>query len=223
MKQEKTRPIVRGELALAAMAFLNSLTVVLLLHSGFGISPMASLPYTIWRMFPFLSLGTWNYLYQTFLVMVLMLVRRRFVPTYLLSFVVGVVFGVAMDIHEMWISLLPTLFPLRVLYLVLGMLGLALGLSLGNRCKLPILPVDLFSRELSAVFRWPYRRVKTTCDLVSLTLTVVLSLGVLGNLNGVGLGTLLCALFIGTLVSKFNGFLDRKFCFVSFLEPEPEK
>ena len=212
--------MVRGELALLAMIVLNSMAVVLLLHSGFGLSPMASVPHTLFRLFPGLTLGTWNYIVQTFLVALLMLVRRKFVPAYLLSFVVGVAFGVGVDIHELWVSALPATLPVRVVCLLAGMAELAVGISLANHCKLPIVPADLFPRELSAAFSWPYKRVKTTGDLVCLSITVGLSLTVLGSLEGVGLGTVLCALFMGRMAARCGGVLDRHFRFVSFLEPD---
>ena len=44
-----------------------------------------------------------------------MLMRKKFVPTYLFSFVVGFVFGELMDLHELWITRLPVDLPLRVL------------------------------------------------------------------------------------------------------------
>lgn len=217
-RQGTGKRVFRGELALAIVVFLNSLTVVLLLYSGFGISPMSSVYYTLHRLFPGLTLGTWSYLYQTGLVAVLMLARRRFVFSYLFSFVVGVAFGVAVDIHELWISQLPAGLGARIVYLPVGMIGLALGISLANHCKLPIAPTDLFPREMSAAFGWPYKRVKTTCDIVCLSVTVILSVLILDGVDGVGLGTVLCALFMGRLVAIFNGILDRNFYFVTALE-----
>lgn len=69
-----------------------------------------------------------------------MIMRKKFVPTYLFSFAVGFVFEELMDLHELWITRL----PLRVLYFVLSYLILCFGIALSNRCKLPIVPTDLF-------------------------------------------------------------------------------
>ena len=57
------------------------------------------------------------------LVLSLMLLRRRFVPAYLLSFV----FGKLLDLHKAWIDALPATLPLRVLYFVLSYVLLAIG------------------------------------------------------------------------------------------------
>lgn len=56
-----------------------------------------------------------------------MLLRRRFVPAYLLSFVVGFVFGKLLDLHKAWIDALPATLPLRVLYFVFSYVLLAIG------------------------------------------------------------------------------------------------
>lgn len=106
---------------------INSLAVVLMLHSGSGISAISSVPYAFSLVLPRLSLGTWTYLFQGALVLGLMLLRRRFVPAYLLSFVVGFVFGKLLDLHKAWIDTLPATLPLRVLYFVLSYVLLAIG------------------------------------------------------------------------------------------------
>lgn len=74
------RRVFRGEFALCIIAVLNSFAVYLMLYSGAGISSISSVPYIISEVLPVLSLGTWTYLFQTSLVAVLMLLRRKFVP-----------------------------------------------------------------------------------------------------------------------------------------------
>ena len=59
-------------------------------------------------VFPKISLGTWTYIFQGLLVLALMILRQKFVVQYLFSFVVGFVFGELLDVHELWINVLPT-------------------------------------------------------------------------------------------------------------------
>lgn len=105
--QHRPRHIFRGELALCIIAVLNSFAVYLMLYSGAGIPSISSVPYVISEVLPIWSLGTWTYIFQTSLVAVLMLLRRRFVPDYLLAFLVGFAFGEMMDVHALWINKLP--------------------------------------------------------------------------------------------------------------------
>ena len=104
---ESTRKTLRGELALVVIVFINSFGVVLMLHSGSGISAISSVPYAFSEVLPKLSLGTWTYLFQACLVATLFLLRRKLVPEYLFSFVVGFFFGNVVDLHQLWVSKLP--------------------------------------------------------------------------------------------------------------------
>ena len=101
-KQMKT---YRGEAALLLAVIINSFGVVLMLRSGSGISAISSVPYAFSKVLPELSLGTWTYIFQGLLVLSLMILRRRFVVEYLGSFVVGFVFGLLLDVHELWIGI----------------------------------------------------------------------------------------------------------------------
>ena len=104
-----------------------------------------------------------------------MLMRKKFVPTYLFSFVVGFVFGELMDLHELWITRLPVNLPLRVLYFVLSYLILCFGIALSKRCKLTIVPTDLFPREVSDITKVPYSRNKIGFDVTCLMVTALLT------------------------------------------------
>ena len=96
--QQKELHTMRGELALLVAVLINSFGVVLMLHSGAGISAISSVPFAFSEVFTRISLGTWTYLFQGVLVLSLMILRKRFVPQYLFSFVVGFVFGELLDL-----------------------------------------------------------------------------------------------------------------------------
>lgn len=70
------RHIFRGELALLLVIIMNSFGVVLMLYSGSGISAISSVPYAFSEVFPFLSLGTWTYIFQAILIASLMILRK---------------------------------------------------------------------------------------------------------------------------------------------------
>ena len=107
MKTQENLPLFRGELALLLAVLVNSFGVVLMLYSGAGISAISSVPYAFSEVWPFFTLGTWTYLFQATLIVSLMILRKRFVPMYLFSFVVGFFFSELLDIHKAWIGILP--------------------------------------------------------------------------------------------------------------------
>lgn len=215
------KPRFRGELALCTAIVLNNFAVCLMLHSGSGISAISSVPYIFSEILPQLSLGTWNYTFQTILVVVLMIMQRRFVPSYLLAFLAGIGASVMLDLHSLWVQLLPLTPVLRAIYFIISFFTMAFGIALSNHCKLPIIPTDLFPREAAVILGKPYKTVKTTYDLSCLTVTVILSLLFLRCIRGIGVGTVFCAFAMGWVVSRIGDVLERHFDFVSFLAPEP--
>ena len=114
-KNTTDKPIFRGELALFIAVIINSFGVVLMLHSGSGISAISSVPYAFSLVLPRLSLGTWTYIFQGTLILTLMILRKRFVPSYLCSFIVGFAFSELLDVHKAWINILPQTLPLQII------------------------------------------------------------------------------------------------------------
>ena len=193
----KEKILFRGELALPVAVLINSFGVVLMLYSAAGISAISSVPYAFSEVFPVLSLGTWTYIFQGLLVLSLMIMRKKFVPSYLFSFVVGFVFGILLDIHKAWINVLPDSLPWKIVWFVLSYIILSIGIALSNRCGLPIVPTDLFPRELSEITGAGYPKIKIIFDVSCLAVTAALTFFGLGHIEGLGIGTVLAAFTMG--------------------------
>ena len=198
----KKRTVFRGELALFITVMINSFGVVLMLYSGAGISAISSVPFAFSEVAPVISLGTWTYIFQAALILSLMIMRKKFVPAYLFSFVVGFAFSELLDLHEAWI----------ISYLLL-----CIGIAFSNRCGLPIIPTDLFPRELSQITGVRYSRVKIGYDVICLCVTAVLTVCFLGHLDGLGIGTVLAAFTMGKVIGMIGNWMDQRFQFVSVL------
>ncbi len=221
--QENHLRTLRGELILVLAVCINSFGVVLMLYSGAGISAISSVPFAFSEVFPKLSLGTWTYLFQGLLVLSLMVMRRRFVPPYLFSFVVGFVFGELLDVHELWIGVLPTMLPWRILYFVVSYVLICIGIALSNRCGLPIVPTDLFPRELSDITGVGYPKIKIGFDVICLAVTAGMTFFCLGHLDSLGIGTIVAAFTMGKGVGICGNWMDKRFQFTTFLKKRKEK
>lgn len=218
---ENEKPILRGELALMAAIVINSFSVVLMLYSGSGISAISSVPYAFSEVFKELSLGTWTYIFQGALVLSLMILRRKFVPSYLFSFVAGFAFSELLDVNELWIGILPQTIPCRIAYFLISYFLLSIGIALENRCQLPIIPTDLFPRELSEIIDKPYARVKIIFDVLCLLATTgLLTCLMLGYLDGLGIGTIVAAFTMGKMVSITGSWIDQRVTFASVLSKQ---
>ena len=106
---------------------INSMGVVLMLRPA-CISAISSVPYA----FSFVSgsdPGHLTYIFQWLLVLSLMLLKKRFVPSYLFSFVAGFAFRKMVDIHEIWTNTLPPTIPLRIFYFAASYPILCFGIA----------------------------------------------------------------------------------------------
>lgn len=212
-----TMPVIRGEIALIVIILINSLGVVLMLYSGSGISAISSVPYAFSLVFPKISLGTWTYIFQGLLVLSLMIMRKKFVAPYLFSFLVGFAFSEMLDIHEMWINALQTALGYRVVYFVISYLLICFGIALSNRCGLPIIPTDLFPRELADITKIKYSKIKIGFDVTCLAITALMTCIILGHLDGLGIGTILAAFTMGKVIGMIGDQMDRHVRFESFM------
>lgn len=217
------KKLFRGEAALGAAVVINSLGVVLMLYSGAGISAISSVPYAFSEVLPALTLGTWTYIFQGLLVLTLMIMRKKFVPSYLFSFVVGFVFGKLLDLHELWINTLPDNIIMRVIYFIISYVLICVGIALSNRCGLPIVPTDLFPRELSDITGVKYSKIKIGFDITCLAVTAGLTFFCLGRIMGLGIGTVLAAFTMGKGIGFAGELIDRKFVFGNFMTLKKDK
>ncbi len=211
---EKKR-IFSGEATLLFAVLINSFGVVLMLDSRLGISAISSVPYAFSEVFPGLSLGTWTYIFQGMLILSLMILRKRFVLPYIFSFAVGFVFGKLLDVHELWTHVLPDTVQWRILYFFVSYFLISLGIAFSNRCGLPIVPTDLFPRELAKITGIGYSIIKISFDILCLAVTAGMTGLFLGHLKGLGIGTILAAFTMGKVIGGIGDWLDKRMEFIS--------
>lgn len=209
---------LRGEAALAVVVVINSFGVVLMLQSGAGIAAVSSVAYALSEVLPFLSLGMWNFLFQTALVLSLMVMRRKIVLNYLFSFAVGFAFGAMMDIHRIWISRLPSGLGYSVFYFCVSWIVICFGIALSNYCRMPIMPTDLFPREIHAFTKIPFPRIKITFDLTCLIITAALTFFTFGEIRGLGIGTVAAAFTMGKGAGVIGDRMTKRVRFVSICD-----
>lgn len=134
--------------------------------------------------FPVFTLGTWTYLFQGALVLSLMIMRRKFIPSYMFSFVIGFIFGKLLDLHSLWVDALPDSLPWRIAYFVISYVMICIGIALCNRCGLPITPPDLFPRELTVITSLGYSKIKIGFDALCITATAAMTYFAPGHISG---------------------------------------
>lgn len=146
-------------------------------------------------------------------ILSLMIMRKKFVTSYLFSFAVGFVFSELLDVHELWINVLPSSLAWRIVYFVISYVLICIGIALSNRCQLPIVPTDLFPRELADITKIAYPKIKIGFDVTCLAVTAGLTFFCLGRIDGLG---------IGTILGIAGDIIDKQFYFKSFMSKKQQ-
>ena len=207
-----------GELALLMGLAINACAVAFFAKSDLGMSTLALASYVLNGVFPRFSYGTWNYLIQCSMMIVLVLLIRKINLGFILSFGLAILYGLLIDLFASMIVTLPTSLMARGIYYLLGFCGLSVGTALLILCEMPILPFDTFMKEISVHFKIPYKGLRTSFDLSTIAVSALLGYWRLGSFVGIGIGTLLNALFIGMSVSYAARRLDGSFRFAPRFE-----
>lgn len=103
------------------------------------------------------------------------------------------------------------------MWFLLSYVLISIGIAISNRCGLPIVPTDLFPRELSDITQVGYPRIKIIFDVSCLAVTAALTFFGLGHIEGLGIGTIAAAFTMGKAVGICGNFIDRHFRFETFL------
>lgn len=191
----------------------------LIAHGGLGISMVVAPAYILhlklsqlWQWFSF---GMAEYLLQILVLAVMMLILKKAKAIYFLSILSAVAYGFLLDGAMLLVTKIPVLgFWSRLGIYSLGVIFSTASLSLLFYSYLPPAAYEMLVMRISSKFQLKVTRVKTVYDLCSLGLSVVLSLVLLGNIQGIGIGTVVCAVcygfFISLLCRLFSHFWDFK-------------
>ena len=198
--------------------------VVLMEKADFGVSMVVAPAYLIYRWLSptrsFVTFGMAEYCLQAVLLLVMVLVLRRFRVSYLFSFVTAVVYGFVLDGFMLLGGLLPAdEIWQRAIWYVLGMLFCAAGVSAMFHTYVSPEVYELFVKEISARFRLNINRFKTVYDCASCLIGVLLSFLAFGfgKFEGVKWGTVVCALVNGWVIGRFSAFYEKHWTFYDSL------
>lgn len=203
-------------LGLLIMAFAAAFTE----KADFGMSMVVAPAYVLHlklsELLPWFTFGVAEYAFQGVLVLVTVLVMRRFKRSYLFSFVTAVLYGTLLDLAMTLIAALPDgSFGIRVLWYALGTVLCSFAVSLFFHTYLSPEAYELIVKEFSAKWRLNINKVKTAYDCFSVVLGIALSFAFFGFgvFEGVKWGTVLCAVLNGFLIGRFSALLEHFFLF----------
>lgn len=218
----EVKRVFPSELALLLGLVGNSFAVAVVAKSNLGLTTTSLVSFALHQALPAVTIGTWNYLIQCGFIAALILLLRRVKAGYVLCFVLAVVYGNLIDLFVLLLAPLPVTWPLRVSYYLVGNGIMVMGITLLVRCRLPILPLDTFTRDLSAHFGQSLKAVRTAVDSGCFLAAAAVGFSAVRAFPGIGPGTVVSTLLIGTLVGRFSAAVDRSFRFAPYF-PAMEK
>lgn len=216
----KNKPVFYTEaayvLGLIIMAFGAAFTELASFGMSMVVAPTYILHVKISQALPWFSFGVAEYMVQGVLVLLTVMILRRFRLFYLFSFVTALIYGTLLDAAMGIVAALPCeAMGLRLLWFAVGSLCCALAVSLFFHTYIAPEAYELIVKELSGAFSLNINRVKMAYDCISTALAIVLSFAFFGFgvFRGVGIGTVVCALFNGMLIGRISQMLERGFEF----------
>jgi uncharacterized membrane protein YczE len=214
----KKKPVFYTELCYLFGILILALGASLLVKADFGVSVVVSPAYLLHlklsETWSFFSFGIAEYVVQGTLLLLVILLVRRFHWSYLFSFVTALFYGFVLDrVLSVFALLSFQHLSLRIVFFLLGLLLCAIGVSLVLHTYLSPEVYELLIREVSACYRWNLGKVKTVYDCISCLIAISLSFAFFGlfHFHGIGIGTVISALVNGTLISLVSRFLESHF------------
>ncbi len=175
-------------------------------RSDLGSSPVSSVPY-MFRLISGLDLGITTILWQSFLVLLQVLILRRdFRPIQLLQLVTGFLFGYFNTFAGWFYGLFPAPRSLvvRALFTCIGFVVGGLGVWLYSSADVMNLPSEGIVLVVAEKVRQPFHRMKIAFDVSSVLLAGSVCLAVLRTLGSVGVGTVVIAILLGMMVGVYT-------------------
>lgn len=182
-----------------------SFGIVLNTKTMLGVSAIVSVPYNIAAILS-MNLGTVVFFYYIFCIFLQwVILRKRFQLFQLFQIVVSMICSVCIDYFDSLIPSASESYVSRFLVLAAAILITGIGAAMVVDMKLVPNPADGLASAIGIdLLHKDFGLGKNVLDISCVLVSTVLSLVFLGRINGIGIGTLFAALFIGRCISLFN-------------------
>ncbi len=205
-------------LGMATLAF----GIVLNTKSRLGMSPILSVAYCLSEIYG-LNFSTLTMIYYILLVAAQFILRgRNYRLSDLLQIPVCIVFTRLMDVFSRLLPLEPVFMWQKLLIAAAAVLATGAGMTLALDMQLVPNPGDGIIQAISDRSGLSLGMSKNLFDGGSVLVAIVLSLSLRGRIIGLGLGTIICVVFIGRVVALCNWLFKDKITRLAFGDTKEE-
>lgn len=190
---------------------IMTLGIALSVKSNLGVSPVSSIPYTmtcVWGI----EMGKATILFHAVLVLSQVLIlRKNFEIKNLLQIPVGIIFGYFTTFCNYLVSFLPNTdnLILRILMTLASTFFVALGIFFYVPANVMPLAGEGAMLAIAQVTKKPFSTIKIAFDISMVTISLVTCLVLLHRLGSVGIGTILAAFLVGTILKGIQKVLGK--------------
>jgi uncharacterized membrane protein YczE len=185
--------------------------IALSVKSGLGVSPVSSIPYTITCVFG-IEMGRATILFHVILVIAqILLLRNAFQWKNLLQIPAGILFGMFTTFCNSLMDFFPT--PenmiVRLIMMLVSTVLIAFGIFLYVPTDFIPLAGEGMMLAVSQVTKIKFATVKLIFDISMVLISLLTCLAVLHSLGSVGIGTVIAAVFVGSLLKLITKHLGK--------------
>lgn len=212
MKEKSNKNLAKRILIYCIGLFTVALGVSFSVKSDLGVSPVNSIPYVISLMTGIEQGRCVTVIFICFIGLQFVISPKTFSVKNLLQIIGSTVFGYFVTAANRLTVGVPgcSNYPMRLLYLFISMVLIAIGVSLYMKPNLLPLPAEGIMQSLVDRFGIKFPNAKSGVDTTMVIVAAVLSFLFFQKLDGVREGTVIAALGIGQLVKIWNKFAGDK-------------
>ncbi|MDX8414791.1 YczE/YyaS/YitT family protein [Intestinicryptomonas porci] len=185
--------------------FLCALGIAVSTQTELGTTPISTLPYVLTFIAP-LSFGVSTAIIcAVFMLLQILILKNNFKLVEYLQMAVAVCFGLFIDIGMRLAEPFKSgIYACNIIMLVVGSAILAFGICLECHADFLYVPGEGLVRAVSSKYGFEFGKIKVLFDLLLCFLSAVLSIAVLHEIHGLGEGTVMSAVLVGTFVYLFR-------------------
>lgn len=187
--------------------FIASMGVAFSTKAGLGTSPVASVPYSVYLVWPIFTLGGWLNLLSVLqiTVQVLLLRKKCNVVEIVIQTVLAFVYGYLTNLSCWMIRGIEVdSYIKQLIFMLLGCFILAFGIWIQLKGAVAMLPGEAMNRAISMVTGKKYENVKIFFDIFYIAIAATICMVFLGRLEGVREGSIIAAIIVGNIIKLYN-------------------
>lgn len=215
----------RRYILFAVSLFVNAMGIAFITKALLGTSPITSVTYVL-SMFTPLTIGQWTIVLNLlFVLFELPFMTRKELKDdlrmFLLQIPISLCFGTFIDMSmNMLYWLEPVKYIDQIIYLLVGCVILAAGITLEVKANVAMMAGEYFVRVISQRFHGEFGYVKLCFDITLVCIACLFSICFMLGIYGVREGTVAAALLVGPIVHFISPYYR---CFDKWINDVKDK